>query len=85
MPLTISEVTAKRLPPVAVAAIAFLEKQSPDQVFSADELAAEVKSSRSYFKDNGSAFEDYRAVVRGRSYYGSKRAIANLRKQMGAK
>jgi len=86
MPLTISEVTAERTLPSVSSAIAYLEKQPADQVFTPEELARAIGVAMTYLRSGlARSMPNNHIVLRARSYYGSKRAIANLRKKLGVK
>jgi len=89
MPLTISEVTARRVPPAVAAVIAYLEKLPPDQVVEATEICEAMGRVQTFMRDIRHYLPNHTAKARGRNYYGSRRTIAklrtDLRKQLGAK
>jgi hypothetical protein len=73
------------LTPNVATVLAFLEKAPDAEIFDRDALAQHTKIRAGFMKDYciGEPFTPFTVVVRGRRYWGSRKAIAELRRQVG--
>lgn len=76
-------------PAIVKRVLAFLSKAEPDALYDSVELAKTVGCVRATIQDNGAYLKEFIQRVPSptgghRNVYGSKAAIAELKKQLGA-
>jgi hypothetical protein len=72
--------------PKLLAIVAYLDKKPADELMTGDQLAAALKTSRQYVDDlsRHPRMSNYQQKTGKCRYFGNPKAIAELRRQVGA-